>query len=100
MPAELSALSSEVSTPLETADLRRVLRMRDLVMLVIGTVIGSGIFLAPAAVLRPLGGSVSLAPEQNCEVKLGSRCPPAHESPVRDFAKAHAPLQTPRLPLI
>lgn len=42
-------------------ELRRVLRMRDLVMLVIGTVIGSGIFLVPGAVLRPLGGSVALA---------------------------------------
>jgi APA family basic amino acid/polyamine antiporter len=45
----------------QTAELRRVLRMRDLVMLVVGTVIGSGIFLVPGAVLRPLGGSVRLA---------------------------------------
>jgi basic amino acid/polyamine antiporter, APA family len=44
-----------------TAELRRVLRMRDLVMLVIGTVIGSGIFLVPGAVLRPVGGSVPAA---------------------------------------
>jgi len=61
MPIGSTALSSEPSASVPTAELRRVLRLRDLVMLVIGTVIGSGIFLVPGAVLRPLGGSVSLA---------------------------------------
>src|SRR4051794_33760763 len=42
-------------------DLARVLGFRDIVLLIIGTVIGSGIFLVPGAVLRPLGGSVGLA---------------------------------------
>ncbi len=35
--------------------------MRDLVFLVVGTVIGSGIFLVPGAVLRSVGNSVTLA---------------------------------------
>ncbi len=41
--------------------LARVLGMRDLVFLVIGTVIGSGIFLVPGSVLRPVGNSVGMA---------------------------------------
>ena len=41
--------------------LARVLRFRDLVVLVIGTVIGSGIFLVPGAILRQVGNSVPLA---------------------------------------
>lgn len=40
--------------------LSRVLGFRDLFLLIIGTVIGSGIFLVPGAVLRPLGNSVLL----------------------------------------
>jgi basic amino acid/polyamine antiporter, APA family len=35
--------------------------MRDLVLLVIGTVIGSGIFLVPGAVLRPVHNSIAIA---------------------------------------
>lgn len=35
--------------------------MRDLVLLVIGTVIGSGIFLVPGAVLRPVQNSIAIA---------------------------------------
>lgn len=35
--------------------------MRDLVSLIIGTVIGSGIFLVPGSVLRPVGNSVVVA---------------------------------------
>lgn len=35
--------------------------MRDLVLLVIGTVIGSGIFLVPGAVLRPVDNSIAIA---------------------------------------
>lgn len=41
--------------------LSRVLTVRDLSLLVVGTVIGSGIFLVPAVVLRETGGSVFLA---------------------------------------
>lgn len=41
--------------------LTRVLGFRDLVLLIIATVIGSGIFLVPGAVLRPVGDSVPLA---------------------------------------
>src|SRR5205809_8132284 len=42
-------------------DFRRILGLRDLVLLVVGTVIGSGILLVPGAILRPLGNSVGLA---------------------------------------
>ncbi len=45
----------------EKGQLSRVLGFRDLVLLIIGTVIGSGIFLVPGAVLRPVGNSVPLA---------------------------------------
>jgi APA family basic amino acid/polyamine antiporter len=41
--------------------LPRTLGLRDLTLLVIGTVIGSGIFLVPAAVLRQVDGSVAPA---------------------------------------
>ena len=45
----------------EKGQLSRVLGFRDLAFLIIGTVIGSGIFLVPGAVLRPVGNSVPLA---------------------------------------
>ncbi len=41
--------------------LTRVLRLRDLILLIIGAVVGSGIFLVPATVLRQVGGRPSLA---------------------------------------
>lgn len=41
--------------------LQRTLGRRDLVMLVVGTVIGSGIFIVPAAVLRQTGGAWGVA---------------------------------------
>jgi APA family basic amino acid/polyamine antiporter len=41
--------------------LARVLRLPDLVYIVLGTVIGSGIFLVPGPVLRETGGSVAVA---------------------------------------
>jgi APA family basic amino acid/polyamine antiporter len=42
-------------------ELGRVLGVQDLIYIVIGTVIGSGIFIVPGAVLRQSGGSVGLA---------------------------------------
>ena len=41
--------------------LRRVLRLRDLVLLIVGTVIGSGIFLVPGLILKAVGNSVPIA---------------------------------------
>src|SRR5712691_8170460 len=41
--------------------LERTLGLRDLVMLVVGGVIGSGIFIVPGAVLRQTNGSITLA---------------------------------------
>jgi basic amino acid/polyamine antiporter, APA family len=51
--------SSAASPP--PATLERTLGLRDLTMLVIGGVIGSGIFLVPGAIQRQVGGSVGLA---------------------------------------
>ncbi|HEX9611046.1 MAG TPA: amino acid permease [Gemmatimonadales bacterium] len=44
-----------------TRDLARVLRLPDLILIVVGTVIGSGIFLVPGGVLRDSGGDVGIA---------------------------------------
>lgn len=41
--------------------LARTLRLRDLLLLFVGSVIGSGIFLTPGLILRQLGGSVGLS---------------------------------------
>src|SRR6184192_1668257 len=41
--------------------LERTLGLKDLILLIIGTVIGSGIFIVPGAVLRQTNGSVALA---------------------------------------
>ena len=41
--------------------LARTLKLRDLVMISVGTVIGSGIFIVPAETLRQSGGSAGLA---------------------------------------
>ena len=43
------------------ATLHRTLTLRDLILIAIGTVIGSGIFLVPGTVLRQTGGSVGVA---------------------------------------
>lgn len=43
------------------SSLSRSLGQRDLILIVIGTVIGSGIFLVPSTVLRQTGGSVPIA---------------------------------------
>jgi basic amino acid/polyamine antiporter, APA family len=50
---------ASVSSP--PATLARTLGLRDLIMLVIGGVIGSGIFLVPGAIQRQVNGSVGLA---------------------------------------
>ena len=44
-----------------TGSLVRTLRLRDLVLLIIGSIIGSGIFLVPSAILREVDNSVGLA---------------------------------------
>src|SRR5216110_2158406 len=43
------------------ATLERTLGLKDLILLIIGTVIGSGIFIVPGGVLRQTGGSIRLA---------------------------------------
>src|SRR5215813_12382440 len=43
------------------AELTRTLRERDLLLLFIGSVIGSGIFLTPGVIQREVGGSVGWA---------------------------------------
>ena len=44
-----------------TTELRRSLGFTDLMLITVGTVIGSGIYLVPSSVLRQTGGSTSLA---------------------------------------
>jgi basic amino acid/polyamine antiporter, APA family len=53
--------SPRASVPSPPATLARTLGLRDLIMLVIGGVIGSGIYLVPGAIQRQVGGSVGLA---------------------------------------
>ena len=43
------------------ASLNRTLTLRDLILIVIGTVIGSGIFLVPGLVIKQTGGSIGVA---------------------------------------
>jgi APA family basic amino acid/polyamine antiporter len=50
-----------MNTPAATGDLRRTLGFRDLVLLAMGTVIGSGIYLVPGVVLRQTGGHTGSA---------------------------------------
>ena len=52
---------SPAPVPSPPATLARTLGLRDLTMLVIGGVIGSGIFLVPGAIQRQVNGSVGLA---------------------------------------
>ena len=57
---------SEIASSLNAASeppnqLRRILGMSDLVLMIVGTVIGSGIFLVPGVVLRAAGNSVPIA---------------------------------------
>jgi len=51
--------SSERET--DSTTLERTLGLRDLILLIIGTVIGSGIFIVPGAVLRQTNGSITVA---------------------------------------
>jgi APA family basic amino acid/polyamine antiporter len=51
-------MDHQVSNP---TTLPRTLGLKDLILLIIGTVIGSGIFIVPGAVLRQTGGSITLA---------------------------------------
>ncbi|GJG89188.1 amino acid transporter [Gemmatimonadetes bacterium T265] len=55
------AVAGPVSGPVAGTALRRTLGLGDLVLLAVGTVIGSGIFIVPATVLRQTGGSTRLA---------------------------------------
>ncbi|HUL34574.1 MAG TPA: amino acid permease [Candidatus Eisenbacteria bacterium] len=50
-----------MSTPTTKNELPRTLRERDLLLLFIGSVIGSGIFLTPGLIQRQVGGSVGAA---------------------------------------
>jgi basic amino acid/polyamine antiporter, APA family len=56
-----ATISEETATPQLPKQLRRILGVWDVVFIIIGTVIGSGIFLVPGAVLRAVGNSVPLA---------------------------------------
>src|SRR5207247_1057741 len=66
LPARLSAAHGRGGGGVEIAEtaltpgasLTRSLRLRDLIFIVVGTVIGSGIFVVPGAVLRQTGGDV------------------------------------------
>src|SRR6058998_1365106 len=51
-------MKNETASP---TTLERTLGLKDLVLLIVGTVIGSGIFIVPGAVLRQTGGSITLA---------------------------------------
>src|SRR5438874_10898734 len=53
--------SSSAALAASARKLRRVLRLPDLVLLIIGTVIGSGIFLVPGLVIKAVGNSLLVA---------------------------------------
>ncbi len=61
-PGAVRAAEGSRHAPEDAVDgLRRVLTRTDLILIVVGTVIGSGIFVVPGAVLRQTGGSVGIA---------------------------------------
>ncbi|MEP6689913.1 MAG: amino acid permease [Gemmatimonadaceae bacterium] len=57
----MTATPRDAEPAREPATLRRTLGFTDLVMLTLGAVIGSGIYLVPGVVLRQTGGHVGLA---------------------------------------
>src|SRR5258708_25128086 len=59
MPAALLARRKAANCSM--IELVRTLRLRDLFLLFIGSVIGSGIFRTPGPILRQVGGSVGIA---------------------------------------
>jgi APA family basic amino acid/polyamine antiporter len=61
LPGHPAAIPAVNETPESGIQLRRILGLWDLVFMIMGTVIGSGIFLVPGAVLRAVGNSVPLA---------------------------------------
>src|ERR1044072_1284731 len=60
-PPREEPLTASPESRTGTHELARVLRLRDVILIVVGTVIGSGIFLVPGGVLRDSGGDVGLA---------------------------------------
>ncbi|MBC7789893.1 MAG: amino acid permease [Anaerolineae bacterium] len=52
---------SSSPAPVPSAALSRTLNLRDLILIVVGTVIGSGIFIVPASVLAQTGGEIGPA---------------------------------------
>ncbi len=66
VPAPESMATSSLPAPTTVGfsgghELARVLGLRDLILLIVGTVIGSGIFLVPGLILKAVGNSLSLA---------------------------------------
>ena len=57
----MSASTQSSSSSTQVSALPRILRLRDLTLLVIAGVIGSGIFLTPGLILKTVGGSVGVA---------------------------------------
>ncbi len=60
-PQEGTLTAATPGSTAPTRELARVLRLPDVILIVVGTVIGSGIFLVPGGVLRDSGGDVGLA---------------------------------------
>ncbi len=77
MSASEKAAASVAQQPAASSpdrpQLRRILGMRDLVLLIIGTVIGSGIFLVPGTILKSVGNSLPVALRYGSLVEC-SRC--------------------------
>ena len=61
LPDRIPVVNAAVDAADTPNQLRRILGMKDLVLMIIGTVVGSGIFLVPGAVLRNVGNSVPMA---------------------------------------
>jgi basic amino acid/polyamine antiporter, APA family len=61
LPNQLQAVAVRTAASESPNQLRRILGIWDLVSMIVGTVIGSGIFLVPGAVLRAVGSSVPMA---------------------------------------